>query len=281
MTYIDAIILGVIQGLTEFLPVSSSGHLVLFQSLLGLELPGVTLELILHLATFLAVIIIFFEDIVKIFGSLIYGCKNMIRREKDFKAAWRYDEYFRLGILIVLGSIPTATIGLLLRPVFEVFFESLMWVGFFWLITGTLLWVTTIIGERHKDQGKITVWDALFIGLMQGMAIAPGLSRSGTTIAAGLLVGLKRKTAARFSFLLALPVIFGASLIDLKDALKTDVAQIASFDVLLVGFIAATIAGYAAIKFMLRIIENYGLMVFAIYTWVLGISVLIWQYFFV
>lgn len=250
MEFWKAIVLGIIQGVTEFLPISSSGHLVLFQKLFGLEEGALTFDVFLHFGTLIAVVLVFWEDI-----------KNMILLKKSYR---------QLTLMIIVGTIPTGLMGVLFKDVFAQFFNSLPLVGVMWLITGTLLWASEKLSRNQWSIEKMKISDALTIGLAQGFAIIPGISRAGSTIITGLFRGLKREDAAKYSFLLSLPVIFGATLLEGKDMLN-GVGQQIGFLNLALGMLAATISGYLAIRFLLKMIRERTLQPFAYYCWIIGI----------
>ncbi len=255
MTILEAVILGLVQGLTEFLPVSSSGHLVIFQHLLKVQEPPLTFDTLVHLGTLIPVFIIFWKDIADIINR----------------------PFSRLPLLIVVGCIPAAVMGIGLEPMFEKAFESLLVVGIGLLITGGILVLSEKVAAsniRNKNWSTMTAWDALLIGVMQGIAITPGISRSGSTIAGSLLRGLDREYAARFSFLLSIPAILGASLLQLKDL------PAGAFDGLnwlpyVIGPAIAAVSGYIAIKLVLRFLRSGRLSVFSYYCWAVGIITLI------
>lgn len=254
MSNLDAIILGLIQGLTEFLPVSSSGHLVIFQHLLGLKQPGVTFEVMVHLGTLLAVFIALWRDLVQ-----------LIRRP-----------FCRLTYLIVIGTIPAGLAGILLGPLFEKAFESLLVVGVGLLITGGLLFAADRLTVRFwfgKQVNEMGTGDALFIGIMQGIAITPGISRSGSTIAAGLLRGLDQGFAARFSFLLSIPAILGAGLVESRDLWTAGIPAQDMFPYVL-GIVVAALSGYLAIRIVLKLVQSGRLSVFSYYCWAVAIVTL-------
>jgi len=249
VTVIQALILGIIQGLTEFLPVSSSGHLVIFQHIMGLQEGTISFDVLLHLGTLLAVFIAFREDIAAI-----------IKRP-----------FSRLTYLVLVGCIPAGLMGFFLEPLFERAFASLLVVGIGLLITGAVLKISEKMAERSFDMKDIqdtTYGDVLFIGILQGLAIVPGISRSGSTIAGGLMAGLERTWAARYSFLVAIPVIFGAGLAQMKDI--ADQGLNGSFVPHLVGFLAAALFGYIAIKIVMELVRKGRLSIFSYYCWALG-----------
>lgn len=252
---IKALILGIVQGFTEFLPVSSSGHLLVFRKLLGLSEAGLFLDTMLHFGTLLAVLAVFWRDILE-----------MIRHP-----------FSRLTLLVVAATIPTAIIGFVFEDFFEGVAVSGVTAGWEFIATGIILWLADNLKNRgSKDMGRITYRDALMVGVLQGAAILPAISRSGLTIAGALFQGINRKTAARFSFLLSVPAIMGAVVLQGADLLAGQVESI-GFMPLLVGTLAAGITGYIAVKWMLEIIQRGSLKGFAVYVWVLGLIILLLQ----
>lgn len=238
--------------MTEFVPVSSSGHIVLLQNLFGLE-SSLSLNVFLHFGTLIAVVIAFWAEI-----------KKIITFEKGYR---------KLAVLILISTIPAAIIGVLFQDFFESIFSSVKVVAFMLIITGLLLWLSDRIdgGEKVKN---MTWDDAIFIGLAQALAIFPGISRSGATIVGGLFKGLNRRLAARYSFLLSIPVISGATLLEGIALYQSDLANINSFN-LLAGTLAATISGYFAIKILLWLIRKKRLSFFAYYCWLLALIILL------
>ncbi|MEW6679979.1 MAG: undecaprenyl-diphosphate phosphatase, partial [bacterium] len=199
---LDSIILGIVQGLTEFFPISSSAHLVIIPSLLKIPFPSIFFDVCLHLGTLFAVIIFWFSKIKNITISLF-----KLKRDDDA----------RLGLLIIVAMIPSGVIGALFKDPLEKLFESPIRVAFLLLVTGVLLFLTRFFKEKKE---KINLFDALIIGLFQGLAIAPGISRSGSCISSGLFLGLKRELAFDFAFLLSIPAILAAFILKLKDSLE-------------------------------------------------------------
>ena len=259
-----AALLGLVQGLTEFLPVSSSGHLVLFHHVLGASGDQVLFDLVLHVGTLLPVLIVYREDLIGIVRDVFSGEEPLLQRRG-----------VRLLLLMVVGTIPTGIIGLLLEDVFEQLFSNLLSVGIALGITGCLLWVTRYVPQRDQDVRTMPVWKAVVIGLAQGAAITPGISRSGTTIAAGLLLGLDRETAARYSFLLSIPAISGAFILKLGDVEGGDVAMLP----LTVGFFAAAISGYLALIFLIGLVRRGDFSRFSWYLWPLSVLTIAWALF--
>jgi undecaprenyl-diphosphatase len=263
--FIQALVLGIVQGLTEFLPISSSGHLVLVPAAFGWESPSLAFDATVHLATLIAVVVIFWRDIIRIITA---WCQGLQKRRPLEKAE------SRLGWWIILGTIPGVVAGLLWEETFESFFANPQAVGGFLLLTAALLILADVLGKRRRGFTEITWLDSILIGIGQAVAIAPGVSRSGATIAVGMFCGLTREAAARFSFLLAIPIIIGAGLTQLIDLLRHgDIAAEAS--VLVVGFIAAAISGYVAIKFLLTYLRKHQLYPFAIYCTIVGILAIV------
>jgi undecaprenyl-diphosphatase len=255
MSFLDAILLGIVQGATEFLPVSSSGHLVLAQHLLSdFEQPGVLFDVLLHLGTMIAVALYFWRDLSGMTSSL-----------------WRRDELakqqrYMVGLLIA-GSLPTAIIGLLFKDFLISLFERPAIVCAMLLVTGSLLWLAERLRKREKARKEMSFMDALVVGTVQGCAIIPGISRSGSTIAALLLRGVDGETAARFSFLLALPAVLGAALLSVKDLEHVSTAVAAPF---LAGTIAAMVVGLLCIHLLMGVIRRQRLHWFAFYCWTVG-----------
>ena len=268
ITIIQAIILGIVQGLTEFLPVSSSAHLVFMSDILGVQ-QNVAFDTLLHLGTLLAVVGYFWKDLVVIISSFLSSLLDIFRGR--FKEGLEETPFKKLSWLLLVGTIPAGVMGILFKSEFEALFNSILYVGIFLLITGLLLWGAERVKPGDKDVKDISFKNAIVIGVAQGIAIAPGISRSGATIAAGLFSGLNRELAARFSFLLSIPAILGAALVQAKDITSFDV----STSVLIVGFVSAAIFGYLAIKLLLKIIKERSLMIFAYYCWIIGIAAII------
>lgn len=269
MTVLQAIILGVVQGLTEFLPISSSAHLVLFPFYMGWDVSAehnITYDVIVHFGTLFAVLTFFSADIKALFKAFIESI-----RERRIGP----DPYRRLAWFIIAGTIPTGIVFLLIDEwVTQTLKSPNVPVSIFLLVTGTLLIASERIGQRRKAGKELRLFDVLFIGFAQGLAIFPGISRSGSTIAAGLFRGLSREEAARFSFLLAIPVILAASLTEIGDAVSEGI-HINEAVVLVAGFFAAAVSGYFAIKYFIDYLKKHSLYVFALYCYALGTVTLI------
>ncbi|OPL10128.1 MAG: hypothetical protein AVO34_12015 [Firmicutes bacterium ML8_F2] len=259
MNLVEALILGLIQGLTEFLPVSSSGHLVIFQDLLDLSEPGVTLEVILHFATALSVICVFNREFLNLFH---------FRKDKEQRTVL---------LMLILGIIPTAVLGLLGSAFSDVLFKSALLVGFMLLITGLILKLLTIIPAGEKTFTEMKPVDALLVGILQGLAVIPGISRSGSTIAGSLWRGLNRETAVKYSFMLSVPVIFGATLTEIKTIASISLQNAIVYNYL-IGGMAAFLAGIVAIKIFIRLLINRKFHYFACYCWILGLIIIIYSF---
>ncbi len=264
MTPLQALVLGIVQGVTEFAPVSSSAHLVLVPWVLGWPSPGVAFDAVLHLGTLLAVLLVFAPELAKLAAAWIRSLIPPFRASEDTAIAW----------LLLLATIPGVLAGLFLEDIFERMFNSPWIVGVFLLVTAMLLSAADI-WSRGRDPGyPRSIWKALVIGAAQAAAIAPGISRSGATISAGMLLGLSRPYAARFSFLLSAPIVLGAGASQfVKLARHPDFGE-QQGSLLLIGFLAAAISGYLCIKFLLAYLGRHGLRAFAAYCLVAGLFTL-------
>lgn len=276
MTTLEAIVLGIIQGLTEFLPVSSSGHLVLFQQLFGLKEAELFFDVCVHLGTLAAVIVVFHWEIKNIIMALLRLVSSASRKETVLQQVGS-DPGLKMALLIVIGSIPTAVLGLMFHGIADQLFSSSLFTGLMLMVTGLLLWLTrrAKAGNQGVHIAGFSKTKAFIIGIVQGLAIIPGISRSGSTISIGLLLGIDRETAARYSFLLSIPAIVGAGALSLKDGLsQADPAIRFS----LMGAAAAALVGYAALKVLLRMVRKGRLYVFAPYCWLAGILAILFSW---
>jgi len=252
----QAVFLGIIQGLAEFLPISSSGHLAIAQHYLpGFEQPGVLFDVLLHLGTMLAVVLYFRREI----GALL---TSPLRRTEEQR------NNFRLLGLLLLASVPTGIIGLSFKDTFEGLFSNIPVVSAMLLVTGSMLFLCERFRRGERDEGHLTGGDAILVGIAQGLAIIPGISRSGSTIATLLLKGVKGETAARFSFLLALPAVGGATLLSLKDLQEVSTAAVPAY---LAGTLSAFLVGLLSIHLLMGVIRRRRLAAFGIYCWAAGL----------
>jgi len=257
-----AALLGLVQGLTEFLPVSSSGHLVLAGQIIGLPSTGLIFELLLHLATLAAVIYYYRTDVV--------GLTVAVPRALSApRLGYDQDPEVRLGILVIIASVPTAVIGLFFKDHFERLAQQTEAVGVALLVTAILLLATHWIRPKERE---INAWMAMAIGIAQGLAITPGISRSGATIALALLLGISTLNAARFSFLISIPAITGAAVLKLKDGFG-DLNLTAA----LVGFIVALVSGYLALRWLVALVQARRFAAFAPYCALVGIMAMVFS----
>jgi undecaprenyl-diphosphatase len=266
MNITQAILLGILQGLTEFLPVSSSGHLVLLQNFFGLKEPELFFDISLHLGTLAATCIVFYKEIGSILGVLI-RLPASLKSSGGFGVLFAEDEFFRLAVLIVVGSVPTAILGVLFNKIVNQIFGAVWIVGLMLLVTGTVLHLTRNIRLQGRSRDRMGIKDALLIGLVQGLAIIPGISRSGSTISAALYLKIDRELAGRYSFLLSIPAILGALVMGLN---SDAIGGTASFAAIIFGAAAAGVVGYFALKTLLHVVKQGRLYLFAPYCWVAG-----------
>ncbi len=264
MSWFQALILGIIQGLTEYLPVSSSGHLAIGQALFGLAdgESNLTFTVVLHVATVLSTVVILWSEIVWIFRDL-------------FK--WKWNEGTRYVVNILISMIPVAIVGFFFKDKIEAVFGSgLLIVGIMLLVTASLLAFSYFAKPRQKE--NISPLHAFIIGIAQACAVMPGLSRSGSTIATGLLLGNKKEKLAQFSFLMVIPPVLGEALLDVKDMFEVGVSEAMggiSPLALIVGFVAAFITGCFACKWMVNLVKKGKLIWFAVYCVIVGIIAIV------
>lgn len=261
MLWYQALLLGVVQGLTEFLPISSSGHLVIIPILLGWQSQPLVFDLILHLGTAAALITYFRNDIKSILLSLN---KEL---SKEHVNAHKYPYESKLGVFIILGSIPAVVLGYMFNDIVEAEFRGLLTVALL-LLCGSLLMFYAELKMRKSQFSnsfkEVNGIRALGIGLFQTLALLPGVSRSGATISGGMILGLTREYAARFSFLLSIPIVLGATLFKVLDAPDAELANV-GLVAILIGFVSSFTVGYLAIDLLLKFLKSKGLMVFIVY----------------
>ncbi|MDP3919825.1 MAG: undecaprenyl-diphosphatase UppP [Candidatus Omnitrophota bacterium] len=266
MSVLEAIILGIVQGLTEFLPVSSSGHLVFFQTILGLEEPMLAFDIVMHWGTLFAVFIYFWKDLVQMVVQSFAAIGATVSGKKQGDVFGDYP-YALTTALVLLASVPTACIGLAFADSMESFFHRMIVVGIAWIVTGSLFAFSARYAKGNRALAEMNHQDALTLGIAQGIAIVPGVSRSGLTILVGMMSGLDPAAAARFSFLMGIPAILGAGLLKLKDAADFFSNYPAA---LLAGFVAALLSGYVSISFLLKLIERGKFHIFGYYCLAIG-----------
>ncbi len=258
MTIFQAIILGIVQGLTEFLPVSSSAHLVLVPHFLGWQIPEAFVfpfDVLVQIGTLVAVVVYYWRDLIDIARGFLAGLTNR---------GLRSTQSFRLGVYILIGTLPAGFAGLLIKDLVEHAFNSPAITAGFLVVTAILLLGSEQIGRRNRSLSHMQWLDALLIGIGQALAIFPGVSRSGATISSGLARNFDRKSAARFSFLLSIPIFIAAGALSITDLF--DLPDLASFlPALLAGFVTSAIVGYLSIKWLLGYVSRHSLRAFAYY----------------
>ena len=275
MTFLEAILLGILQGLTEFLPISSSGHLVLAQTFLGLKEPLLFFDVMLHVGTLAAVLVVYRDAIWKLTtGGLSTLTDTQFWRQPV--STFNTSTELRFIGLILLGSIPTGLIAVLFKTELESFFHEVRLVSVMLILTGIILQLPRLrkqkVDNADTPTGKLRAWHAPLIGIAQGCAITPGISRSGTTISLALFFGIPAKTAAEYSFLLSIPAILGAVALKIRDIEETTIP----FYIVGAGMLAAFIVGYIALRFLLVVLNRGKFSLFSYYCIALGlISLLI------
>ena len=264
MNLLSAIALGVLQGITEFLPISSSGHLALAESFFSIDQGGLAFDVALHMGTLLAVAIYFRRDFLMMFTGLVHpGTLGADAPQQRL-----------LFLAICLGTVPAVIAGLILKDAVENIFRAPVFVACFLVGFGLLLLLADRLGRHHRSLKTIGLADAVLIGLAQALALMPGVSRSGITMTAGLMLGFNRMSAARFSFLLSAPVILGAGVFNLPEMIRhgSEPGQLAFY---LAGFFSSAVSGYLVIAFLLRFVQSHSFAVFAYYRFMLAGLVLL------
>jgi len=297
MTLLEAIFMGIIQGLTEFLPVSSSGHLALFKILYGVEIEtGMLFDVLLHFGTLVAICAVYYKDVAKLIVEGLYilknglinlaiffhngflQVKNMVRKEKLSKEELDLGEYHPVAnssyrkfvLLVIVSTIPTGIIGIIGKDMVEMASKLLIVPGICLIITSILLFVADAAKGGEKLPKDITYSNAFIIGIVQGIATLPGISRSGSTITACLLSGFNRSFAVKYSFIMSIPAILGAMVLELKDIslVAVSAGEIACY---VVGTVIAGVVGYVCIKLMLAVVRSKKFKFFAIYCLIVGL----------
>lgn len=263
MSWFEAIVLGIVQGLTEFLPISSTGHLRIVPAFAGWEDPGAAFTAVTQLGTMAAVVIYFRSDLWRIARAWTKSLFDPpVRKTLDAKLGW----------FIVIGTIPICIFGFVFSHQIETGARSLYLIGTTLIVLGLVLWVAELVGKRNRDIESLTLKDGVTIGFAQAAALIPGVSRSGATISAGLFLGLERAAAARYSFLLSVPAVVLSGVFELKDIGGDDNTASASATAL--ATVVAFITGYAAIAWLLRYLANHTVKIFVVYRIGLGVLVL-------
>jgi len=287
MNLFESIFMGILQGLTEFLPVSSSGHLAILKNLIGLKDVGLAFDILLHLGTLIAVFVAFWKDIVELvvngFGIIGDSVVNVARfftnifRGKEDKKEYAdilATPYRRFVMLVIVSTIPTAIMGLLMNDAVEAMGRTLLIPGICLLVTGTLLLIADNMKSGDKDETTVSYPRALFVGICQGIATLPGISRSGTTITACMGCGFNREFAVKYSFIMSIPVILGAAVLEVPDLVGESLgaAEISSY---ITGMAFSAVVGYICIKTMLKVVRNKKFMGFSNYCYAMGILAIV------
>ena len=274
MTYLQAVILGLIQGLAEFLPISSSGHLAILENFFGIKEDSMLFfAVMLHFGTLLSVFVVFWKDIVELFKELILTIKDLIGRK-----GFRLDErpIRKLGVMIIVSCIPTAIIGFAFGDIFEGIYSKPILIGVMFIITGLLLIAAETWGGGNRNINNLNYRNSIFIGIVQGLAIIPGISRSGSTLFASLLCKLDREFAVKFVFLISIPTILGSVILELPDGLKEGISS-QTWGPIIVGVLVAFLSGLFAVKVMLKVVSNKKLKYFSCYLFALAAVVIIYS----
>lgn len=276
MTYLEAAILGLVQGLAEFLPISSSGHLALLQQWFGIDENKVLLfAVLLHVGTLVSVFIVYWKDIWELIVELCLTIKDLCTGK-----GLRLEErpVRKLGVMIIVATIPTAIIGILFSDLFDKLYTSVLPIGIGLVITGFLLVMAERTGTSSRGIEKMNFRNALFIGTVQGIAICPGISRSGSTLFGSLVCNLDRKFAVKFVFLISIPSILGSAIMETPDAIAAGM-EMSQLGPIIVGMAVAAVSGLIAIKTMIKIVSDKKLSYFSYYVWALGAAVIIYSFF--
>ena len=273
MTYFEATILGLVQGLAEFLPISSSGHLALLQNWFGIEETKVLLfTVLLHVGTLISVFIMYWKDIWELIVELGLTIKD-ICTGKGLRMEER--PVRKLGVMIIVATIPTAIIGFAFKDFFDSLYTSVIPIGVGLIITGFLLVFAEKKGESTRGIKEMNLRNAIFIGTVQGIAICPGISRSGSTLFGSLVCNLDRKFAVKFVFLISIPSILGSAILETPAAIEAGIS-ISQLGPVLWGMLVAAVSGVVAIKSMIKIVSDKKLSIFSYYVWILGLIVVIY-----
>ena len=287
MSFFEAILLGLVQGITEFLPVSSSGHLIILEQLLDIKTDaGVLFEVMRHMGTLIAVCTVFWEDLKRMFretlrigSDLIFNLKVFLRNKIHDREEERYkkilhNNYRKLVMMIVISSVPTGILGYLLKGIVEAVSSSLLAAGLGMLITAILLLVVDYWDFGDKIPKDMKSSQAFMIGICQGISVFPGISRSGITITSGLLCGLRKSFAVKYSFLISIPAILGAMLLELQD-FATFSINFQTGAIYVSGMIVAAITGYFAIRMLLAVVQRRKFKIFAGYCMIVGVGAIV------
>ena len=276
MTYLEAIILGLVQGLAEFLPISSSGHLALLQQWFGIEEDKVLLfAVLLHVGTLVSVFIVYWKDIWQLIVELCVTINDLCTGK-----GLRLDErpVRKLGVMIIAATIPTGLIGILFNDFFDSLYTSVLPIGIGLIITGFMLTFAEKTGSSNRGIKQMNFRNAFFIGIVQGIAICPGISRSGSTLFGSLICNLNREFAVKYVFLISIPSILGSAVLEAPAAIESGIDP-GFLGPVVIGMIVAAVSGLIAIKTMIKVVSNKKLNYFSYYVWLLGVAVIIYSFF--
>lgn len=282
MSLFESIIMGIVQGIAEFLPISSSGHLAIFKAIFNLKEVGLTYDILLHLGTLVAVFVVYWSDIWKLIletlGIIRDGCKNLVYFVQKH-ATYKEVEYIKIVntayrkfvVLIIVSTIPTGIIGVIFKKLFNLDSPSVLIPGIGLIITALMLYVVDELPAGNKGPKETKYKNAMFLGIAQGIATLPGISRSGTTITAGVINGFDRKFAVKYSFIMSIPAILGACVMDLKDLIsgQESIPKTQLFNYF-VGAAVAAVVGFFCIKTLLVLFKNRKMKYFSYYCLVMG-----------
>ena len=276
MSYLESIVLGLVQGLAEFLPISSSGHLALLQQWFGIEEDKVLLfAVLLHVGTLISVLIVYWKDVWELIVELgltikdIFTGKGLRLNERPVR---------KLGVMIIVATIPTGLIGVLFNDFFNGLYNSVIPIGVGLIITGFLLVIAERMGDSNRGIKQMNYRNALFVGVVQGIAICPGISRSGSTLFGSLICNLDRNFAVKFVFLISIPSILGSAVMEAPAAIEAGMSM-SELGPILAGMAVAAVSGLIAIKTMIKIVSNKKLSYFSYYVWALGLFVVLYGIF--
>lgn len=286
MSLLEALFLAVVQGVAEFLPISSSGHLAIFKNVFGVNTDtGLLYDVMLHVGTLVAVFIVYWKDIWELIreGFAIIGTAlsntykffvNLFCKDKKKYKQVINSPYRRFVMLVIISTIPTGIMGILLSDVIEAASTTLLVPGICLLITSLLLYISEMIPEKDFNESNISYGKGLFIGIIQGFATLPGISRSGSTITAGLFCGMERNFAVKYSFILSIPAILGAAVLELKDFNEISIGSVELLNYV-VGMVASAVVGYICIRWLLVLVKNKKFKYFSIYCFIAGIVAIV------
>lgn len=269
MDVFHAVILGAVQGLTEFLPISSSGHLVLFQTIFEMKEPMLAFDIALHGGTLVAILAFFYKEIGDLFLDLLRSAQGLF--SKDAKSRLPAPKYPGLWVRILVSLVPTGVLAFSFRDFVEVAFSNLFFVAVAWIVMGCVLLASRKLTRGEKELSGVGYADALWIGLVQGISVLPGVSRSGATILGGRIAGLSKETSAKFSFLMSLPAVLGALILDREGVLEFFAAHPAE---MVLGFVSSAITGYLVIKLLMYVVRHGRFYRFGYYSLAVGLFAL-------